>query len=49
MIERLADPLIQVIRNAADHGIESPEARLAAGKTAVGKSASWRAMPAPKC
>jgi two-component system chemotaxis sensor kinase CheA len=37
MIERLADPLIHVIRNAADHGLESPEARLAAGKSSVGR------------
>ena len=37
MIERLADPLIHVIRNAADHGLESPEARQAAGKDAVGR------------
>ncbi len=36
MIERLADPLIHVIRNAADHGLESTEARLAAGKPAAG-------------
>jgi len=32
MIERLADPLIHVIRNAADHGLEQPEARRQAGK-----------------
>ena len=32
MIERLADPLIHVIRNAADHGLEKPEARREAGK-----------------
>ena len=32
MIERLADPLIHVIRNAADHGLEKPEDRRAAGK-----------------
>jgi two-component system chemotaxis sensor kinase CheA len=36
MIERLADPLIHVIRNAADHGLESAEARKAAGKDPVG-------------
>ena len=31
-IEELADPLAHLIRNAMDHGIESPEARRAAGK-----------------
>ena len=36
MIERLADPLVHVIRNAADHGLEGPEVRLAAGKPAAG-------------
>jgi two-component system chemotaxis sensor kinase CheA len=32
VIEALNDPLLHLIRNAADHGIESPEERLAAGK-----------------
>ena len=32
MIEDLADPLIHLIRNAVDHGVESAEERLAAGK-----------------
>lgn len=32
MIEDLADPLIHLIRNAVDHGIETPAERLAAGK-----------------
>ena len=36
MIERLADPLTHMIRNAIDHGIEKPEKRLAAGKPAAG-------------
>jgi len=34
MIEDLADPLIHLIRNAVDHGVELPEERLAAGKPA---------------
>ncbi|WP_291994514.1 chemotaxis protein CheA [Candidatus Accumulibacter sp. ACC003] len=34
MIEDLADPLIHLIRNAVDHGVESPEQRRAAGKDA---------------
>lgn len=37
VIERLADPLIHLIRNACDHGIESPERRLAAGKPDAGQ------------
>jgi two-component system chemotaxis sensor kinase CheA len=36
VIERLGEPLIHLIRNAVDHGIESPEERLAAGKSAEG-------------
>ena len=33
MIEDLADPLIHLIRNAVDHGVEMPQERQAAGKT----------------
>jgi two-component system chemotaxis sensor kinase CheA len=33
MIEDLADPIVHLIRNAVDHGIESAEERRAAGKT----------------
>jgi two-component system chemotaxis sensor kinase CheA len=36
MIERLADPLVHLIRNAVDHGLESPEARIKSGKSAKG-------------
>ena len=36
VIERLADPLTHMIRNAVDHGLESTEKRLAAGKTGQG-------------
>ena len=36
VIERLADPLTHMIRNAVDHGLETPEARIAAGKPAEG-------------
>ena len=32
VIERLAEPLTHMIRNAVDHGLEAPEARQAAGK-----------------
>jgi two-component system chemotaxis sensor kinase CheA len=37
VIERLADPLTHMIRNAVDHGLESKEARLAAGKPEQGE------------
>lgn len=36
VIERIADPLTHLLRNAADHGIESPDARRAAGKPEEG-------------
>ena len=37
LLEQLADPLVHLLRNAIDHGIEHPEARLAAGKEAAGR------------
>jgi two-component system chemotaxis sensor kinase CheA len=37
MIERLADPLVHLIRNSIDHGVESPERRRAAGKSERGR------------
>ncbi|MBW9460976.1 chemotaxis protein CheA [Kluyvera sichuanensis] len=36
LIERIIDPLTHLVRNSLDHGIELPETRLAAGKSAVG-------------
>lgn len=36
VVERLADPLTHMIRNAIDHGIETPEARIANGKPQQG-------------
>ena len=36
MIDELGDPLIHIVRNSADHGIELPEVRVAAGKPAEG-------------
>lgn len=36
VIERLADPLTHMIRNAVDHGLEAPEKRLETGKTEDG-------------
>ncbi|WP_067701055.1 chemotaxis protein CheA [Erwinia sp. ErVv1] len=37
LIERIIDPLTHLVRNSLDHGIESPDKRLAAGKNPVGK------------
>ncbi|MBA1288888.1 chemotaxis protein CheA [Pseudomonas japonica] len=37
LVEQLGDPLMHLLRNAMDHGIETPEARLAAGKPARGR------------
>lgn len=37
VIDRLADPLVHLVRNSIDHGLEQPEERLAAGKDAKGK------------
>jgi two-component system, chemotaxis family, sensor kinase CheA len=36
VLEQVADPLLHLVRNAIDHGIEPPGARLAAGKPAQG-------------
>ena len=36
VVERIGEPLTHLIRNAIDHGLESPETRLAAGKPAQG-------------
>lgn len=36
VVEELADPLLHMIRNSMDHGIETPAKRVAAGKSPVG-------------
>ena len=36
VIEQISDPLVHLIRNCVDHGIESPQAREAAGKPRQG-------------
>ena len=36
VLEKIGDPLVHLVRNCIDHGIESPEARVAAGKSAEG-------------
>ncbi|MFM1905151.1 MAG: hypothetical protein RLZZ440_3051, partial [Planctomycetota bacterium] len=37
VIEEIGDPLVHMVRNAADHGIEPPAERIAAGKPAAGR------------
>jgi two-component system chemotaxis sensor kinase CheA len=37
VIEEIGDPLLHLIRNGVDHGIETPEERIAAGKPPVGR------------
>jgi two-component system chemotaxis sensor kinase CheA len=37
IIEAIKDPLTHIVRNSVDHGIETPEQRLAAGKPAEGR------------
>ncbi len=37
VIERISDPLVHIIRNAIDHGIEPPEERVALGKPETGR------------
>lgn len=36
LVEALADPLVHLVRNSCDHGVELPEVRVAAGKPAKG-------------
>ncbi len=36
VIERLNDPLVHIIRNSLDHGVEPPEVRRNAGKSPQG-------------
>ncbi|MET1123832.1 MAG: chemotaxis protein CheA [Archaeoglobaceae archaeon] len=44
VLDEISDPLVHVLRNAVDHGIETPEERRKAGKDEVGKIrlAAWR-------
>jgi len=37
MLDEIGDPIVHLLRNAIDHGIEPPEDRVAAGKPAAGK------------
>lgn len=44
ILEQIGDPLVHVIRNAVDHGLEPPEERRAQGKDALGQ-VTLRALP----
>lgn len=37
MVEKIADPLMHLVRNSLDHGLEPPQERIAAGKPSMGK------------
>jgi len=37
ILDRLADPLVHLVRNAVDHGLEKPDVRVQAGKPASGR------------
>ena len=49
VIERLQDPLVHIIRNSMDHGIEPPAVRAAAGKPQKGRTGSRPTTPGPAC
>jgi len=36
VLEKIGDPLVHLVRNALDHGLEAPESRVAAGKNETG-------------
>lgn len=36
VLEKIGDPMVHLVRNAIDHGLESPEDRIAAGKPEIG-------------
>src|SRR5208282_3635667 len=36
VLEKIGDPLVHLVRNSVDHGIEMPDARVAAGKSPCG-------------
>ncbi|MCC5796137.1 MAG: chemotaxis protein CheA [Methylophaga sp.] len=36
VMEKIGDPLVHLVRNSLDHGLETPEVRLAAGKSETG-------------
>ncbi|PKN11667.1 MAG: chemotaxis protein CheA [Deltaproteobacteria bacterium HGW-Deltaproteobacteria-4] len=44
IVEDLSDPLMHIIRNAVDHGIETPEERVVTGKSEKGTITLWAAQ-----
>lgn len=48
ILEGLKDPLVHLVRNAVDHGIESPDARLRAGKSPYGRLLVKAALRGPQ-
>ena len=44
VIEKISDPLVHMLRNSVDHGVETPEERIAAGKSGKGR-VDLRAYP----
>jgi two-component system chemotaxis sensor kinase CheA len=43
MVEKIADPLMHLVRNSLDHGLEPPQERVAAGKSAGWQAGAQRA------
>ncbi len=37
VVDQISDPLVHMVRNSADHGIETPDERVACGKPAEGR------------
>ena len=48
ILEGLKDPLVHLVRNAVDHGIESPDARLRSGKSPYGRLLVKAALRGPQ-
>ena len=49
IMEDLSDPLMHIIRNAIDHGIESAAERIAAGKPEKGTICLWAVAEGEPC
>jgi two-component system chemotaxis sensor kinase CheA len=47
VIDQLNDPLVHLIRNSMDHGVETPRARIAAGKAPGPRSTFPHYIPGP--
>ena len=47
ILDQLGEPLVHLLRNSIDHGIESPDDRIRAGKPRRGRSACLPRIPAP--